>query len=177
VFIRGRERVGEVWPRFQVPQEGFVVAEHRGIFEARIVANADRALDVFVELSRRLSARVGVHVEDVRADRRWGAAGVPLADARAAIRRTRSALTSHAGVECVFFDDADQLTLTPHLEVFVYALTERWYYFLRELGMPRYRSLSVRSWRPERDEFAPAPAIEPAVAELVTLLALSERSE
>ena len=173
MFIRGRERIAEVWPRFQVPTEGFVVAEHRGIFEALVMANADRAVDLFLELSRHLGPRVGVHIDDVRGGVQWGADDVPLEDARSEVRRVRSTLAAHAGVECSFFDQADQITLTANLELFIYATTERWYYFLRDLGLPRYRSLTVRSWRPERDEFPPAPAATAVVAEIVARLALS----
>ena len=176
MFIRGKERIAVVWPRFQVPMEGFVVAEHRGIFEARIAANADRVLDLFLELTRRLQPRVSVHVEDVRTNRRWNGAELPLDEARAEVRRIRSVLAAHAGVECAFADDADQVTLSAHLELFVYGLTERWYYFLRDLGLPRYRSLSVESWRPYRDEFPPAPAAETAGGELVSRLRLIEHA-
>ena len=175
MFIRGRERIAEVWPRFQAPSEGFVVAEHRGMFEARVVANADRTLDLFLELARHLRPRVGVHIEDVRARAEWGANDVARDDARSEVRRVRSILAAHAGVECTLYDESDQITLTAHLEIFVYATTERWYYFLRDLGLPRYRYLTVRSWRPERDEFPPAPAASTAVTEMAAHLGLHEQ--
>jgi hypothetical protein len=175
MFIRGRERIAVIWRRFQVPMEGFVVAEHRGIFEARIVANADRLLDLFLDLSRHLGPRISVHVEDVRANRRWAGDAVPLDDARSEVRRIRTTLAAHAGIECAFSDHSDQVTLSPQLELFVYGVTERWYYFLRDLGLPRYRSLSLKSWRPERNEFPPAPAAGSAARELATRLGLRER--
>jgi hypothetical protein len=176
MFIRGRERIAEVWPRFQVPTEGFVVAEHRGIFEARVVANADRILGLFLELSRHLQPRVAVHLDDVRHNAQWGTDDVALVDARSEVRRVRSVLAAYAGVECSLFDEADQLTLTAHLEIFTYATTERWYYFLRDLGLPRYRSMTVRSWRPDRDEFPPAPPASTTVSEMVAHLGLRDRS-
>jgi hypothetical protein len=172
MFIRGRERVAEVWRRFHLPQEGFVLTEHRGLFEARIVANADWAVDLFLLLSERLSDTVCVSLEDVRADRRWSRGSLPLAMARDAALRLRKLLVANAGLECAFYDDDDQITLSPHLEVFVYGHSDRWFYVLRDLGLERHRTLALRSWHLARHEFPPAPALEPALAEIVERLGL-----
>ncbi len=172
MFIRGHERVAEVWRRFHLPHAGFVVTEHRGLFEARIVANADRAVELFLLLSERLSDTVCISLEDVRSDRRWSRGNLPLAAARDAALRLRSLLVANAGLECAFHDDDDQITLSPHLEVFVYGRSDRWFYFLHDLGLEPFRTLALRSWRLARHEFPPAPALEPALAEIVERLGL-----
>jgi hypothetical protein len=172
MFVRGRERVAEVWNRFRLPQEGFVVAEDRGLFEARIVANADWAIDLFLVLADRLGDTVRVAVEDYRNARRWSGAEVKTARARDAILHVRPLLIRYAGVECSLSDDEDQVTLTPHLEVFVYGRSDRWFYFLRDLGLRRYRTLASRSWRLRREEFPEAPALAAALDDVATELGL-----
>jgi hypothetical protein len=172
MFIRGRERESEVWHRFRLPVEGFVAGERDGLFEARIVANASWSIDLFLALSERLSARIGLALEDARTGRRWHGDAVLLPHARDAIVQLRNSLMVHAGLECALFDTEDQITLTRHLEVFIYARTERWFYFLRDLGLRRYRFLAPRSWRLADDEFPPAPVLDQALTEVVERLAL-----
>ncbi len=172
MFIRSRERVSEVWHRFHLPHEGFVLTEHRGLFEARIVANADWAVELFLLLTERLSPTVCVSLEDVRTNRRWSRGTLPLAAARDAALRLRKPLVVNAGVECAFYDEDDQITLSPHMEVFVYGRSDRWFYFLRDLGLERRRALPPRSWHLARHEFPPAPALEPALLEVVERLGL-----
>jgi hypothetical protein len=174
MFIRGRERASEVWHRFHFEVEGFEVSDRDGRFEARIVANATWAVDLFLALSERLSPRVGTSLADVRTGRRWSSPGMLLPQAREGILMLRSALAAHAGVEWALFDDDDQITLSPHLEVFVYARTERWFYMLRDLGLRRYRFLSPRSWRLARDQFPSAPALTGLITDVVARLGLDE---
>lgn len=174
MFIRGRERASEIWHRFHFEVEGFVVSDRDGRFEARIVANATWAVDLFLALSERLRPRVGTWLEDVRTGRRWFSTGILLSDAREAVISLRSALASHAGVEWALFDEDDQITLSPHLEIFVYARTERWFYLLRDLGLRRYRSVAPRSWRLERDEFPAAPLLDGLLSDVVGRLDLDQ---
>ena len=172
MFIRGHEHESQIWHRFRFPIEGFVVNDRAGMFEARVVANASWILDLFLALSERLRPRVGVALDDVRSQRRWRNSALLLSDARDAMIRLRPPLLAHAGVEFAIFDEDDQVTLTPHLELFIYGRTERWYYFLRDLGLRRYRSIEPRSWRLHPDEFPPAPALAQAVDDCVARLSL-----
>jgi hypothetical protein len=175
MFLRVRQRRGDVWERFRIPVEGFVVSERRGLFEARLVANAGWAVDLFLALSGHLSPRVHMSLHDVRAGREWHHEALSLADARAEVLGMRSALASRAGVECALFDDDDQITLSAHLEVFVYSRTDRWYYFLRDLGLRPYVTLPPRSWRLRRGEFPPAPDLQDRLHQMVEQLQLVPR--
>jgi hypothetical protein len=174
MFIRGRERIAEVWHRFRLPQEGFTIDQRDGIFEARVVANADRAVDFFLSLAEHLPSAVNVAIDDVRSRRRWTASGISRAAVQDEVSRLRPELIAHAGLEFALFDDRDQLTLSRHLEVFVYARTDRWYYFLRALDLRQYRTLSHRSWRLTPDGFPAAPQLDSALRALIQRLELLE---
>ena len=63
MFIRTRERMADMWHRFRPPEEGFVFNERDGLFEARIVPKATRAIDLFLLLSFHLDSSVRVAVE------------------------------------------------------------------------------------------------------------------
>ena len=172
MFIRTRERMADMWHRFRPPEEGFVFTERDGLFEARIVPKATRAVDLFLLLSFHLDSSVRVAVEDVRRGRTWHADAVALTYAREAIAGVGSLFLAHAGVEVAVLDRMNQVTLTSHLEIFVYSRTERWFYFLRDLGIRQYRSMEYRSWTLDRNEFPSALELSTAVDGMVKRLEL-----
>ena len=172
MFIRTRERMADMWHRFRPPEEGFVFNERDGLFEARIVPKATRAIDLFLLLSFHLDSSVRVAVEDVRRGRMWHADSVALTYAREAMAGVGSLLLTYAGVEVAMLDRVNQVTLTSQLEIFVYSRTERWFYFLRDLGIRQYRSLESRSWMLERDEFPSTLELSTAVDAMVKRLEL-----
>src|SRR6185503_11946541 len=172
MFIRTRERMADMWHRFRPPEEGFVFNERDGLFEARIVPKATRAIDLFLLLSFHLDSTVRVAVEDVRRGRTWHADSVALTYAREAMAGVGSLLLTHAGVEVAMLDTVNQVTLTSQLEIFVYSRTERWFYFLRDLGIRQYRSLESRSWTLQRAEFPTALELSTAVDAMVKRLEL-----
>jgi hypothetical protein len=161
-----------MWHRFRPPEEGFVFTERDGLFEARIVPKATRAIDLFLLLAYHLESRVHVAVEDIRRARAWHADSVALAHAREVVADVGTLLLTYAGVEVAVVDRINQISLTPHLEIFVYSRTERWFYFLRDLGIRQYRSLEPRSWILERDEFPSNLELANAVDGLVQRLEL-----
>lgn len=154
VFIRGRHPEASISHYFRGRSDGFVFAETDGICEALIIANADRAVELFLALAGHLPPAVQVEIEDVRSGSRWLGEGLALVDTCDAVARLKPLLASHAGVEFTIFGVDDQLTLTPNLDVFVYARTDRWLYLLQGKGLRRVRRLRARSWRLEREEFA-----------------------
>jgi hypothetical protein len=63
----------------------------------------------------------------------------------------------------------DQLTLNPHLEMFIYARTDRWLYLLEGRGLEEHPRVRSKSWKTNRQHF-------PAAADLVNAVtAASER--
>lgn len=173
LFVRSRDRTAEVWHRFVVPSEGFVVGDLSGLFAARVVANADRALVLFSALAAHLARQVEVAVEDVRSGQNWRGSGIDRDAVREAALRAAVTLSVVAGVELAVWDDQAQVTLSPHLEVHVYARSERWYYFLRGLDLERFDEIPPRSWRLDRAAFPSAPALSAALRHLTDDLHLT----
>lgn len=173
MFVRTSERATEVWPRFELPSEGFEVGSAGRLFRARAVAAEDRPILLFHELASHLASTLSVEVADLRRGRSWRGAAVSRESARNAVGEARVALARHAGVEITFHDREDQLTLTPHLEVVVYSWTARWYYLLRGAGLHPFASLHDRSWRLRCGEFPEAPALDMPLGRLVERLGLA----
>src|SRR5690606_3501696 len=111
--------------------EGFESRVLGRLFRARVVAPADRSLQVFHELSAHLASRIAVEIEDLRSGERWRGDDVDRDAVRGAVDVARDILTRHAGVEITLFDAEDQITLAGHLELVIYSFTARWYYLLR----------------------------------------------
>jgi hypothetical protein len=173
VFLRSRERPAEVWQRFVLPSEGFELLDRPGLFAARVVANADRAVVVFSALASHLDARVRVALDDRRGDRRWSGAAVDRDLLREVVLRAGVELSVAAGTEVAAWDDGAQITLSDHLDVVVYARSERWYYVLRGLGLTRHDAIAPRSWRIDRGAFPAAPSLALVVREIAQSLALT----
>jgi hypothetical protein len=172
VFIRGPEHEASIWRHFRGDGDGFVFGDRGALCEAVVMANADRAVELYLALAEHLPPAVTVELDDVRGGVRWRGEDLALVDARDAIARSKTGIAAHAGVEVTLAGTDDQLTLTPNLELFAYARTDRWLYLLQGKGLRRRRSLRPRSWRLARHEFPPSPAMASAVRDMVERLGL-----
>ena len=119
------------------------------------------------------AAAVDVALEDVRSGLSWKGENIALPDVREVIARMKSPLSTFGGVEFAVYTSEDQLTLNPHLELFIYARTDQWFYILQGKGLEERRMLRTRSWRLKRNEFAPAPDLVQAVGAAAERLALT----
>ncbi len=174
VFIRGPHPEASIWRHFRGEGDGFTFGEREGVSEAMVMANADRIVELFLALAEHLPPAVTVELHDVRAQLHWRGDDTALVDARDTIARIKGTLAMHAGVELTLVGADDQLTLTPNLEIFVYARTDRWLYLLQGKGLRRRKQLRPRSWRLSPGEFAPAAAMSVAVRDAAERLALQQ---
>jgi hypothetical protein len=72
-------------------------------------------------------------------------------------RAMKSPLSTFGGVEFAVYTSEDQLTLNPHLELFIYARTDQWFYILKGRDSRNGAWCARGSWRLNAVEFAPAP--------------------
>ena len=172
MFFRGRQPEAVVWKRFRSGTDSFAFWSEGDYFAAQVVANAERVVDLFHALSEHLPPAVDVAIEDVRGARQWRGEGVALPDVRETIARLKLPLSTYGGVEFAVYTSEDQLTLTPQLELFIYARTERWLYLLKGKGLEERPSVETRSWRLSRSGFAPAADLSHAVDAAAERLAL-----
>jgi hypothetical protein len=173
MVFRGRQPEASVWRRFRAGTDGFSFINEGDHYTAHLVANAERVVDLFHALTEHLPPAVDVALEDVRSGRAWKGEDVALPDVREVIARLKAPLAMFGGVEFAVYTSEDQLTLNPHLELFIYARTDQWYYILQGKGLEERRMVRTRSWRLRRSEFAPAPDLVQAVAAAAERLALT----
>lgn len=173
VFIRGPHPEASIRRHFRGAGDGFTFGDHAGMCEAHVMANADRVVELFLALAEHLPPAVAVEIDDLRSTARWRGDDLALVDVRDVVARLKGTIVAHAGVELTLLGADDQLTLTPNLDIWIYARTDRWLYLLQGKGVRRRRRLRARSWRLGRGEFAPAPQVGAAVRDAVERLSLA----
>ena len=102
--------------------------------------------------------------------RRLSEGGLPE-DCEIAIARLKLPLSVYGGVELAVYTTDDQITLSPGLELFVYARSDRWLYILLGKGLVEQDRITGTRW----DEDAPlsdAPELETAIELTVERLGL-----
>jgi len=175
VLFRGKQPESSVWRRFRSGADDFTFVQDGEHFEARVVANAERAVDLLHALAEHLPPAVDVAIEDVRERRAWGGSGVALPDVREAIARLKAPLAAYGGIELAVYTAEDQLTLTPDLELYVYARTDRWLYILQGKGLHEVMSFEPQGWEFDAGALGAAPELSDAVAAAAERLGLEAR--
>lgn len=153
-----------VWKRFRSGQDGFTFTRTGDIYEAKVVANAERVVDLFYTLSELMAPAVDVYINDARSKSTWAGQTLALPDVRDAVARLKVPLSTYGGVEVTLYTPEDQLTLSPQLELFIYSRSDRWMYLLTSMNLEERASLEDRLWGMESWERTPAPALSDAVA-------------
>jgi hypothetical protein len=147
-----------VWKRFRSGHDGFTFTRTGDVYEAKVVANAERVVDLFYTLSELMAPAVDIYIKDERSQTVWSGQTVALPDVRDAVARLKVPLSTYGGVEVTIFTPEDQLTLSPQLELFIYSRSDRWMYLLNSMNLEERASLEERLWGIESWERAPAPA-------------------
>ncbi len=172
MLFRGRQPASAVWRRFRSGVDDFTFVQEEGLCEARVAANAERVVELLHALSEYLPPAVDVALEDVRTGRRWRGVDVGLPDVREAVARLKVPLAAYGGVELAVYSTEDQLTLTPDVELYVYARTDRWLYVLQGKGLVETRTPEPETWRLQPHEFGDAPELSDALAAAAERLGL-----
>lgn len=172
MFFRGRTPEASIWRRFRASADGFTFTQETEYYAAHVVANAERVVDLFYTLAEQLSPAVDLVVEDLRSGRTWKGESIALPDVREQIAKMKTLLARFGGVEVSVFTSEDQLALNPHLELFIYARTDRWLYLLEGKGLEEQKRVRTKSWKMKRDDFPAAPELVGAVAAAVERLGL-----
>lgn len=173
MLFRGKQPEASIWRRFRASSDGFTFSEDDGIYTAHVVANAERVVDLFWNLSELLSPAVDLHLEDLRSSRSWKGEALPLPDVRDAIARLRLLLARFGGTEVSLFDAEDQLSLNPHLELYIYSRSDKWLYLLEGRGLEERSRLPQKSWKIKKQAFPAAPDLVNAIAASAERLGLT----
>jgi len=165
MLFRGRQPAATVWRRFRSGTDEFTFAEADGgrYYEARVATNAERAVDLLYVLTEQLPPAVDVWLEDVRGRCAWCGAEVALPDVREAVARLKVTLAAYGGVELAVYSGDDQLTLTPDLDLYVYARTDRWLYILQGKGLVETQTPEPESFALTAEQLGDAPELADAL--------------
>jgi hypothetical protein len=172
MFFRGRQPEASIWRRFRVSADGFTFTHEEDLYTAHVVANAERVVDLFYTLTEQLPPAVDINVEDLRSGRSWKGESLALPDVREGIARLKILLARYGGVELTVYTPEDQLSLNPHLELYIYARTDRWLYLLEGKGLEEQPYVATKSWRTSRQHFPAAPDLVNAVTAAAERLGL-----
>ena len=173
MLFRGRNPDITVWKRFRSGVDGFTFDKEGDFYEAYVAANAERVVDLFYTLSEQLPPAIDIVIADLRSEATWKGESIALPDVRDAVARLKVPLATYGGVELSLYTPDDQLTLTPQLELFIYARSDRWLYLLQGKGLEERAALVDRSWRSQAWDRAPAPTLSAAVAAAAERLSLT----
>ena len=171
MFFRDRQPEASIWRRFRTDRDRFSFAQDGEHYVAHVVASSERIVDLFHVFTEQLPPAVDVVVDDLGGQRAWRGEGVALPDVRDGMARLKAPLASLGGVEFSVYSSEDQLTLTPFLELFIYARTDRWLYLLQGKGLQEEADLPVRRWRARG--FDPAPELMNALTLVAERLGLT----
>jgi len=172
MLFRTRAPDSTVWKRFRSGQDGFTFTRTGDVYEAKVVANAERVVDLFYTLSELMAPAVDVYLYDARSRTTWRGETIALPDVRDAVARLKMPLATYGGVEVTLYTSEDQLTLSPQLELFIYSRSDRWVYLLNSMNLEERATLEERLWGIQSWERAPAPALSDAVAAAADRLAI-----
>lgn len=176
MLFRGRNPDITVWKRFRSGVDGFTFEKDGEFFEAYVAANAERVVDLFYTLSEQLAPAIDCVISDLRSETSWHGESIALPDVRDAVARLKVPLATYGGVELALYTSDDQLTLTPQLELFIYARSDKWLYLLQGKGLEERAALADRSWRSQAWDRALAPTLSAAVAAAAERLSLTQGS-
>ena len=164
MLFRGKRPDTTVWKRFRSGHDGFTFTRTGDIYEAKVVANDERVVDLFFTLSELMAPAVDVYIRDMRSQTTWAGETIALPDVRDAVARLKVPLSTYGGVEVTLYSPDDQMTLTPQLELYIYSRSDRWVYLLTSMNLEERSSIEERMWGMASWERAPAPALSDAVA-------------
>jgi hypothetical protein len=172
MLFRSRRPDTPVTSRFGSDIDLFAFRREGDLYVAEIAADPEPAVDLFHTLSEQMPPLVDFSLTCLRSDRRFVGHGLSLAEVTEAVARLKVPLATSAGVEVAVYTPDEQLTLSPMLDLWVYARSDRWLYLLLGRGLEECAELPRRTWTVEPDEFTGAPELVAAVtatAERLTL--------
>jgi hypothetical protein len=166
----------DVAVRFHRDAEWYIVSTIDDVQVLRVWANSERVVELFYRLSAQLDPVVDVVLSDRRAGCTWVGALRFLPEGREAIGRLRWPLATYGGVEGTLVNADDQLSLTPTLELVIYARHDRWRAALEGDGVMQRETPPRALWSPGTTPWGDAPELDAAIAVTVERLALEAES-
>lgn len=162
----------EIALRFRSGADWFTEAELDGIFTFTIGANSERAVDLMQSLTQMFPESFSVSISTLRERQSWWDNSCSRSEVRDVLARLKTLLAGFGGVEFAIYTADDQLTLTPELQLIVYARSAKWRDLLLDMGLEMREEIPAPVWCVSRDSLVPAPELSDSVLLAVRRLAL-----
>jgi hypothetical protein len=160
-------------PPYHVGTDLFAFREEGGVHVAEVSAERERTVELFHALIDEMPDQVDFAIECLRTQRRFVGQGLQRVEVVEAVARLKVPLVASGGVEVSVYTNADQLSLSPLLDLWIYATSDRWLYLLLGHGFEESIELPRRTWTVARDEFTGAPEMVAAVTDAAERLTLA----
>ena len=162
--------------RFRTSAEFFTLRKEKDVYVAAVRAEPERAVDLFHALTEQMPPQVDLSLDCMRSGRRYVGEGLQLSEVTETVARLKVPLVASGGVELSVYTNEEQLCLSPMLDLWIYAKSDRWLYLLLGRGLEETDVLPPRGWVVKNEEFTGAPELVEAVtstAERLTLRLVS----
>jgi len=166
-----REALGA---RFRPAADVFAMRKEGDVHVAEVRTSPERAVELFHELTELMPEVVDLALHCLRSGREYVGQGLSLPEVTDTVARLRVPLAASGGVELSVYTGDEQLCLSPMLDLWIYARSDRWLYLLLGRGLEERAELPPHEWRVAPGEFTGAPELVEAVtatAERLTLRA------
>jgi hypothetical protein len=147
-----------------------------GVCVAEVRASPERAVELFHELTEQMPDIVDLSVDCLRSGREYVGEGLNLSEVTDTVARLKVSLAASGGVELSVYTGDEQLSLSPMLDLWIYATSDRWLYLLLGRGLEERAELPSREWRVGPGEFTGAPELVDAVTSAAERLTLKRVS-
>jgi hypothetical protein len=158
--------------RFGPANDVFVMRREGELFVAEVRTSPERAVELFHDLTEQMPEIVDLALTCLRSGREYVGEGLHLSEVTDTVARLMVPLAASGGVELSVYTGDEQLCLSPMLDLWIYAKSDRWVYLLLGRGLEETLELPPREWRVGPEEFSGAPELVDAVtaaAERLTL--------
>ena len=158
--------------RFRPTNDVFVLRREGDVHVAEVRTSPERAVELFHELTEEMPETVDLALSCLRTGREFVGEGLHLSEVTDTVARLKVPLAVSGGVELSVYTDEEQLCLSPMLDLWSYAKSDRWLYLLIGRGLEEVAELPPREWSVGPGEFTGAPELVDAVtatAERLTL--------
>ncbi len=162
--------------RFRATADVFAMRREGDVYVAEVRSSPERAVELFHELTEHMPEIVDLALDCLRSGREYVGEGLHLSEVTDTVARLKVPLAASGGVELSVYTGDEQLCLSPMLDLWVYAKSDRWLYLLLGRGLEERAELPAREWTVAPNEFTGAPELVDAVtstAERLTLKLLS----
>lgn len=164
-----REALGT---RFRPDTDLFAMRREGAVVVAEVRASPERTVELFHELSEEMPTVVDLALQCVRSGREYVGEGLQLSEVTDTIARLKVPLATSGGVELSVYSGDEQIGLSPMLDLWIYAKSDRWLYILLGRGLEERAVLPARVWTVEDAEFTGAPELVDAVTSTAQRLTL-----